>query len=344
MRMRNLIIVMAILAASIPSSTYAGRLARKAKIKLQETKERAEEMIEEKLDVSGKLKHGAKSILKSIPGGGVVTSILDQLDGGGMEEKVDRIDKRQKTSLDRIREIAHEALETKKKVEEMYYFKRRSQQQAEFLAKGLKKGKLKNFLGAIVENGLQIPINPAEYIPSIPGFKKLKENLDLDLSFERSMIGEGKHLLSNTRSALLASNLIQTNQKQFDKEYEQAEAYEAKLNQALKAKQVASVKIYKAEIDRLEKEIKLLEEAKAKRGLTVGDLMQMELAIDSKRRDIRELNEKITASIQADLVLTDEEKEKIAVYKASKDLRELDDFLEKDRQRIREKYSHLWSF
>lgn len=342
--MRHSVILGLILLVSLPKPSQANRLAKKAKIKLEETKETMQERIEEKLDVGGKVKQGVKSGLRSIPGGGFITSIWDQLDGGGMEEKVDRIDKRQKTSLDRIREIAQEALETKKKVEEMYYFKKRSQQQAEFLAKGLKKGKIKNFLGVMLEDGLQIPINPADYIPAIPGFKKLKENLDLDLSFERGLMGEGKRLLSHTRSSLLASHLMQTNPKRFEQEYEQAEAYEAQVHQALRAKQVASVKIYKSEIDRLEKEIKLLETAKAKPGLTIGDLMQIELVIDSKRRDIRELNEKITAGIAADLVLQDEEKEKMALYKASKDVSELNDFLEKDRQRIREKYSHLWSF
>ncbi|ACE06248.1 hypothetical protein Aasi_0879 [Candidatus Amoebophilus asiaticus 5a2] len=124
---------------------------------------------------------------------------------------------------------------------------------------------------------------------------------------------------------------------------EQAEAYEHQLQEALKAKSVATVKIYKAEIDRLEKEIKLLEEAKSKKGLTVGDVMQMELVIDSKRRDVRELNEKVDDRIAGDLELDEEEKEKMAIYKATRDLKELDDFLEKDRQRIQAKYSHLWS-
>jgi hypothetical protein len=328
-----------LLSSAHPS--YAGRLARKAGIKLEEAKETIQEKIDEKLNFSGRLKYGAKSLLNKIPGGEIFTSLLD---GGGMEAKVDRIDKRQKTSLDRIREIAHEALHTKKKVEEMYYFKKRSQEEASFLAKGLKKGSFKKFFGALVENGLQIPINPAEYIPSLPSFKKLKQNLDFDLSLEKNVLGHGKHLLSSTRASLLSSNLLQSSPQQFDKQYAQAEAYEVQLQEALKAKKVATVKIYKAEIERLAKEIKLLEEAKSKKGLTVGDVMQMELVIDSKRRDIRELNEKIDDRIGDDLKLDDEEKEKIAIYKASRDLKELEEFLEKDRQRIQTKYSHLWKF
>ncbi|ACP21014.1 hypothetical protein Aasi_1734 [Candidatus Amoebophilus asiaticus 5a2] len=195
--------------------SYAGRLARKANIKLEEAKEAIGERIDEKINFSGRLKYGVKSMLNKFPGGGFFTSIFD---GGGMEAKVDRIDKRQKTSLDRIREIAHEALHTKKKVEEMYYFKKRSQDQATFLAKGLKKGSFKKFLGALVENGLQIPINPAEYIPNIPSFKNLKQSLELDLSLEKNVLGQGKHLLSNTRASMLSSNLLQTSPKQFDKQ------------------------------------------------------------------------------------------------------------------------------
>ncbi|NEJ84083.1 hypothetical protein GR268_47480, partial [Rhizobium leguminosarum] len=136
------------------------------------------------------------------------------------------IDKRQKTSLDRIREIAQEAIQTKKKVEEMYYFKKRSQDQAAFLAKGLQKGSFKKFLGALVENGLQIPINPAEYIPNTPSFSNLKHNLALDLSLEKNVLGQGKYLLSHTRASLLSSNFLQSSPKQFDKQYAQAEAYE----------------------------------------------------------------------------------------------------------------------
>lgn len=100
----------------------------------------------------------------------------------------------------------------------MYYFKKRSQDQATFLAKGLKKGSFKKFLGALVENGLQIPINPAEYIPNIPSFKNLKQSLELDLSLEKNVLGQGKHLLSNTRASMLSSNLLQTSPKQFDKQ------------------------------------------------------------------------------------------------------------------------------
>ncbi len=335
--MRNSIILLVVLLSSIYTITYAGKLAKKANVYLTED-------LPDEVGAASKLKSGTKAVLKHVPGGGLFSSLLDSVTGGDLEEKVDRIDKRQKTSLDRIREIAHEALETKKKVEEMYYFKKRSQQEAEFLSRGLKKGSIKKFLGAIIEDGLKIPINPAEYVPSIPRTKKLKENLDLDLSLEKSVISQGKYLVSYTRSFLLSSNLIRTNPKQFDKEYKEAEEYEEDVQQALKAKQVASAKIYKAEIERLEKELKLLEETKRKQGLTVGDVMQIEMAIDSKRRDIRELNEKIDASIKADLALSEEDKFKMGAYTANKDGDDISSFMEKDKKRIRAKYSHLWDF
>ena len=67
--------------------------------------------------------------------------------GGDLAEKVDRIEAKQATSLDQLQALARKALETKKKVEEMYYFKRQSQQRAEELAGGLKQHKPRKLYG-----------------------------------------------------------------------------------------------------------------------------------------------------------------------------------------------------
>ncbi|MHB9147731.1 MAG: hypothetical protein ACYC2U_04855 [Candidatus Amoebophilus sp.] len=334
------IILLFILLAGIYSEAHAGRLARKAKIKLEEARERADE----RMGISSKLKHGTKSAIRSLPGGGVITSIWDRLDGGGMEEKVDRIDKRQKTSLDRIREIAQEAIETKKKVEEMYYFKKQSQDQAKALSEGLKKGNFKKFLGALGEEGLQISLNPADYIPSTPATRKLKEALESDFSLERGLLGQGKSFFSHTRSALLTTNMMHTNPKQFKKEYQKAQDYEALLEEALEAKEQTTIKLYKAEVERLEKEIKLLEETKAKPGLTVSDVMQVEMAIDNKKKQVLKFHEKINRFMKKALPLTKEEEFKVNAQHMQEAVGELSSFLEKDKKRIRTRYSHLWSF
>ncbi|MHB9148000.1 MAG: hypothetical protein ACYC2U_06370 [Candidatus Amoebophilus sp.] len=321
--MKHFTIFLIVLLLLIPGSSEAGRLSKQAR---------------------SKLKSGVKSILKLAPGGGTVTSLLDQIGGNNMEEKVDRIDKRQKNSLDRIREIAYQAMETKKKVEEMYYFKKQSLSQAQWLASGLGKAKPTKLLGALVQKQLQIPLNPAEYIPSTPATMKLKEQLDFDLSLENSLVRQGRSFLSNTRSDLLASNLLETNPQQFKKEYAKAEAYEAILQESLTARDQTMIKIYKEELEQLEKEIKLLEEAKNKEGLTVSDVMQTEIAIDNKKEKAQTLREKITAFIKGNLQLSNEEKQKLAALKATEEANELTDFLTKEKKRMKQKYGHLWKF
>ena len=72
--------------------------------------------------------------------------------------------------------------------------------------------------------------------------------------------------------------------------------------------------------------------------------MQMEIAIDNKRHIIRELNEKITQGLREGIKLTDEQKEALGNQKAKKDTEALVDFLDKDRIRIHQNYSHLWKF
>jgi len=287
------------------------------------------------------LKKGAKKGLKFIPGGDAIGSALGM---GDLEEKVDRIEEKQETGLDKMRDIAKKAMQTKAKVEEMYYFKKQSQRSAEELVAGLKQGKKRNLLGAMVENWVGVPINPAAYIPDTAHTRKLRKNLDLDLSLERGLMQRGDCFLRDTRAALVENGLYERNPKQFNKEYEKALSYEQGLEKALAAKEQATIKLYKEDIENLEKEISILEKAKNKKGLTVGDVMQMELAIDNKRHIIRELNEKITNGLKEGMKLTDEQKATLGNQKIQQDTEALADFLEKDRARIHEKYSRLWKF
>jgi len=333
----RVVIILLLALLSTQNKVYAGRLAQKAAIALEEEEASTAEK------AFSKLKYQAKGAAKFLPDGGITTAILERLDGGGVEEKVDRIEKRQKTALDRIRDIARKALDTKNKVEEMYYYKKRSQEQAQFLAEGLKRGNKKKFLGALIEEGLKIPINPAEYIPQTDQTSKLKEQLELDLSFEQGIVRQGQYLVSDTRAALMATNLLHTHPKQFEQAYKQAEAYESTLSDALQAKEVATVKIYKAEIERLEKELQLLEQVKRKPGLTVGDVMQIEMTIDNKRWHIRELNEKITASIKADLLLSEEQKQVLATHRAHQQATDLAEHLASEKRRIYQQHAHLWN-
>ena len=287
------------------------------------------------------LKKAAKTVGHKIPG---VGNMIEEADKNRLEEKVDHIKEKQKTGIDKLQDIAKKAIKTKEKVEEMYYFKEQSKRRAEDLVQGLKRGKRRNFLGSLVENWIGIPINPAEYMPTTAYTRDLKKNLELDLSSERGLVQEHEYFLRGTRAALLAQDLHDKNPKQFNQAYEKALRYERELEKALSAKKQATIKLYKEDIANLEKEISVLEETKKKKGLTIGDVMQIEIATDNKRHIIRELNEKITDGLKEEMKLTDEQQVILGNQKAQKDTEELINFLKKERARIHTKYSHLWKF
>ena len=287
-------------------------------------------------------KKGAKSALKYIPGGEAVSDFLGI--GGDLAEKVDRIEAKQATSLDQLQAIARKALDTKKKVEEMYYFKRQSQQRAEELARGLKQSKPRKLLGVLLEDTWGFPINPADYVPDTAPTRALKKNLEQDMSLERDLIQRGSYLLSDTRAALAEQGLDRQAPGQFTKAYQRAEAYEAQVLQALQAKRQATLKGYQEEIKRLDKEIALLEKAKEKKGLTVSDVMQIEQTIELKRGVVRGLHEKVTAGIAEEMELTEGQAAALLEKKMSSDAAALGAYFTRERQKIRQKYGHLWKF
>ena len=165
------------------------------------------------------------------------------------------------------------------------------------------------------------------------------------MSSEHGLIQQNDYFLQGTRAALLEQEgLFEKKPEQFSQAYEKALHYEQELEKALSAKRQATIKLYKEDITNLEKEITVLENTKKGKGLTIGDVMQVEIAIDNKRHIIRELNEKITAGIAEEMQLTDEQQVLLHQQKAEKEADQLGTFLEKERIRIREKYSHLWTF
>jgi hypothetical protein len=286
------------------------------------------------------------SILKGVASGLPVVhagvALIDGIAGTSLEDKLDQINQRQQTSLDRIRKVAYNALETKQRIEDIYYFTKWGIEEAQLLAEELKKGNIGKIIGSLLEDGLAIPINPAEYIPDIPEAAELRRNLDLDLSMERSIVHRTDYLLRGTRAALMRTGLFDRNPKRFEQEYERALAYEACLEKALRAKEIARVKFYKAEAERLTKELRYLERIKGKKGLTVGEVVHIEQTIDDKRKELLALNVYIDQQLAGSLALTEEELFKLAVYKANRDADQLSKELEKDRQRMRSKYAHLW--
>jgi hypothetical protein len=282
----------------------------------------------------------AKVLVRKIPG---IGGLIEETDKDRLEEKIDCIQEKQKTGLDKLQDIARQAIRTKERVEEIYYFKEQSKRRAEDLVKGLKSGNTGKFLGALVESWIGVPINPAEYIPDTAYTRKLKNNLELDLSSERGLVQQYGYFLSDTRAALLEQGLRDQTPEQFNQSYEEALLYEQELEKALSAKRQATIRLYKEEISKLEHEISVLELTKKKQGLTIGDVMQVEIAADNKRHIIRELNEKITEGIKEGIRLTDEQQAELAKRKAQKDAEELANFLREERIRIHEKYGHLWN-
>ena len=262
-----------------------------------------------------------------------------------LEHKVDRLGQGQRTGLDQLRALAKQAIKTKEKVEEMYYFTQQSIRIADDLRENLQSGKGENFLGALVERWIGISVNPADYIPETPLTKQLKENLAWDLSAESGLVRQHEYFLQGTRAALLAQpDFFDKGAEQFNQAYQEAVRYEQELEKALSAKKQATIKSYTANIVELEEEISVLEKTKKQEGLTIGDRMQIEMAIDTKKHIIRELNEKITEGIKEQMQPNQEQERTLEQQKAANDVESMKKAHETERTRMHTKYGHLWRF
>lgn len=262
-----------------------------------------------------------------------------------LEDKVDRLGQGQRTGLDQLRDLAKQAIKTKEKVEEMYYFTQQSIRIADDLRQNLQSGKGQNFLGALVEIWTGISVNPADYIPETPSTKKLKENIAWDLSAESGLVRQYEYFLQGTRAALLAQpGLFDKGPEQFNRAYQEAVRYEQELIKALAAKEQATIILYKAEIEKLQAQIKVLEERQQQEGLTISDRMQIARTIDNKKQIIRELNEKVTEGIKDEMQPTTKQQETLDEKKAASDVKIMKHSHNTERARMHKKYGHLWRF
>lgn len=276
-----------------------------------------------------------------VPGAGDTLGAMLGL--GSVEEKVDRIEEKQHTAMDKLQGLAKQALSTKRKVEEMYYYKKQAERNAQGMLRALKASAPRKFLGGLGEELLGIPLNPAEYLPETEYTKALKSNLAMDFSLEGGLVQQGSFLLQETRAALAGSEGLETqNPEEFHKAYSKAIAYEEQLEQALHAKEQVSLKYYQQEIKRLEKEMKVLEESKGQAGLTMGDALQIERTLEMKRSIARDLHEKVNAGLREELLMSDEQAATLLHKKQQSDLKALDDYFKEDRARVRRHYGHLW--
>lgn len=264
---------------------------------------------------------------------------------GSVEDKVDRIEEKQDSAIDKIRGVALQALATKKKLEEVYYYKKQAERNAQEMMKALKASDPRKFLGGFGEDMLGIPLNPAEYIPDTEYTKDLKANLARDFSLERGLVQQGSFLLSETRAALAGDEGLEgQSPEEFYKAYGRAVTYEENLEHALHAKEQATLKWYKHEIDRLESEMKVLESSKGQPGITMGDALQIERTLEMKRSIARDLHEKMNAGIREEMAMSDEQAAKLLYKKQQSDLKALGDYFKDDRARVRRHYGHLWKF
>ena len=262
-----------------------------------------------------------------------------------LEHKVDRLGQGQRTGLDQLRDLAKQAIKTKEKVEEMYYFTQQSIRIADDLRQNLQSGKGQNFLGALVEIWTGISVNPADYIPETPSTKKLKENIAWDLSAESGLVRQYEYFLQGTRAALLAQpGLFDKGPEQFNRAYQEAVRYEQELIKALAAKEQATIILYKAEIEKLQAQIKVLEERQQQEGLTISDRMQIARTIDNKKQIIRALNEKVTEGIKDEMQPTTKQQETLDEKKAASDVKIMKHSHNTERARMHKKYGHLWRF
>ena len=267
MRKRKTYALLWLLLMSAPAS--AGPLADKLGIK-EVAKEKTEGWFKRVL--GSRLKEGIGYVSPSL--GQAVGKLLGL---GSVEDKVDRIEEKQNMAINRIRGVALQALATKKKVEALYYYKAQAARNAQELLRALKASDPRKFLGGLGENMLGIPLNPAEYLPETAYTKALKAKLAMDFSLERGLVQQGSFLLSETRAALASdAGLEGQGPEEFYKAYGKAVTYEENLDRALHAKSQASLKWYKQEIDRLAREMKVLESSKGQPGITMGDALQLE--------------------------------------------------------------------
>jgi hypothetical protein len=332
-----------VLTISLPSlSEAAGKLAKKHKARLKE-------QVIEKVSTSSRVKGWVKSGLKFVPGGNSIAAVLDEADGGGTDEKVDRIDKRSKKQVEQLREqkgqlkkVSQNMLKVKTIWEEIHYAKQKSKQEAAWLSEGLKKATLKNFVGAVGEEVLEIPLNPAEYIPS--SNPELKKKLEWDLSHEKGFVRANKYLISGTRSALLDSDMMYSDPDKFDQEYEKAETYDKHVTEAVEAQETAMARWRVAEINRLKQEIKALKEAEKKSEVTKVELLMINQAKNAAKKTIFDLQKEVNEQIKKGIELDEEEQLKIAWHKAQYQRKKRLNSRTERKKEIKKDYAHLSFF
>lgn len=327
--MKKYTLVLCLFLMSLPLPAYAGKIFERVKSRIKSS-------AGSKVNIGSKVKSGVKKGLGFIPGGGAMSNVLDEFTGGTDSEKIDGI-------LEGMVDVSSDLMELKRLTENTYYAEVQARRRAANLAEGLRKGNMKKIFGAVVEETLNVPINPAEYIPNIPPTSQLKKNLDLEMDHERKLVRENGFYLTGSRRALLKSkpDLWKTDPKKFEEELKEAEKYDEELDEALRAQDMAMLKTLKSEQVRLQEENKQLAINLKKPGLKPNEVIQTKQAMSSNNKKIIDLNEEIRKTLKELKELNDKDKLKIAKFQAIRDRDKLNSFLRARRELIKHKYAHL---
>ena len=186
---------------------------------------------------------GLRSGIRAIPGVGEAAG--DFLFGSQAQASL-RIQKQllktNNSTLHQIRMMAHDALQVKKKIEELD----RLRKDAIRLGKRLQRTNYLKALLGLGEDLLRVDVSPSKYVPHTEYTRTLKKSVHLDLSRDKGVVGQSSLLLKNTRKALA----LTTKQRHYQdyptlvRDLRQAEAHDRALEKHLVHKKVALAQHY----------------------------------------------------------------------------------------------------
>jgi hypothetical protein len=307
----SILVINTVLLFTGPKALAVRKLAQKAGID--------DILNENTFDLISKAKRKFNSSLTKIP---YLGKIFDTT-----AEKIDLIYERQTKSMKALKKIFNNTSATKTHIEELTTTKKRSFQTAKEIVNSLKIkhfNKIPKILGGIEGEAIEIPINPAVYMPQNSVTNKMKNNLENDLSLKGGVTNTKHFLLKDSiRDLVYKLNEQNTNpfrKKGLEQELKKSANYDNALIKAIHAKKLARAKLYSAMIKQLKQDIKNLKKIKDPSKLNAKAILQLESVIDAKQKRCNELNEKIDKIIEDSLKLSDEEKENLTIYYAHNEI------------------------
>ncbi len=327
--MKKYAVIIFLFAVSLPNQAHAGKLFEKVKNRIKDTSK--------KVSIGSKAKSALKTGLGFVPGGSLASNIVDNFTGETDSEKIDGI-------FDGVVEISDDLMQLKRMTENVYFQELRARRRAADLVAGIKKADVRKLFGAAIEGTLNIPINPADYVPNLnESTSKLRKNIDFHMDHERKLVRENGFSLTGTIRSLLKTNpdLWKTDPKRFEEELKEAEKFEEELDESLRAQNMSMLKTLSAEKARLQEENKKLAENLKKPGTKPTEIIQTQQAINGNNQKVLDAENRIREMLDEMRKLHEKDKLILAKYEAMKNRTALNGFLRKRRREIKEDYKHL---